>query len=191
MIICEGPDGGGKSTLVRQLSVEFSLPVHERAVDSAQKVMVPNLFDWAYRDVTTMPEQPLSVYDRHCMISEYVYGPICRSKLPEGFATTAAHNLVRVMAPLVLVVVCRPPNERLTSSVSASRDTREVRTHIERIAAAYDAMRVFWPGQIITYDYTSDQSDVEPPQLPRVLAACRIHVAQQRLIRVRSNRRKY
>jgi hypothetical protein len=179
VIIVEGPDGGGKSSLVSKLMVEFGLPLHERASEGAAGVIVPDLYEWAHRDVVSMPHQPLQIYDRHPLISEYVYGPICRAALPPGFATPNAHVLVRMMAPLVLVVVCRPPNERLRASVSDQRDMPGVVEHVERIASAYDALRIFWPGRTIGYDYTTDQSDTEPPQLPKVLAACRIHVAQQ------------
>lgn len=178
MIIVEGPDGAGKTGLVRKLTIEFSLPTHERASHGVAGP-VDNLFEWAHRDVVTMPEQPISVYDRHPLISEYVYGPICRSTLPVGFTTPTAHALIRMMAPRVLVVMCRPPLERLTASVTPERDMPGVTEHIERIASAYDALRMFWPGYVITYDYSNHSED-----LPKVLAACRLHVAGERAKRL-------
>lgn len=184
MIVVEGPDGAGKSTLVRKLVDEFSLPVHERASEGVSGP-VDNLYEWAHRDVVSMSDQPLSIYDRHPLLSEYVYGPICRSKLPPGFTTTNAHLLVRMMAPRVLVVLCRPPSERLRASVSVQRDMVGVTEHIERIASAYDALRIFWPGRVITYDYTSESS------LSEVLVACRIHVATERSKRVHPSTGRY
>lgn len=176
MIVVEGPDGAGKTSLVRKLTVEFNLPAHARASDSVQGPVV-DLFDWAHRDVVTMPDQELSVYDRHPLISEYVYGPICRSRLPSGFVTTTAHALVRMMAPRVLVVLCRPSTERLITSVDADRDMPGVREHIARIASAYDALRIFWPGVIVSYDYANASN------LDKVFSACRIHVAGERMKR--------
>lgn len=179
MIIVEGPDGGGKSTLVRKLTTEFNVPQHERASHGVAGP-VSNLFEWAHKDVVTMPDQEISVYDRHPLISEYVYGPICRSTLPPGFTTTTAHALVRMMAPRVLVVVCRPPNSVLKAAVRPERDMPGVTEHIERIASAYDALRIFWPGITITYDYTSTMG----ASLAEVMASCRIHVASERAKRL-------
>lgn len=170
MIIVEGPDGAGKSTLVGQLAEEFNLPVHERA-SHGRDGPVSNLFEWAQNDVVSMPYQPLSIYDRHPLISEYVYGPICRATLPPGFATPNAQLLLRMMAPRVLVVMCKAPQERLRASVSDDRDMPGVTEHIERIASAYDGLRVFWPGQCISYDYT------KPEKYSSLISLCRIYVA--------------
>lgn len=178
MIIVEGPDGSGKSTLVRKLCVELGLPAHERASDSI-KGPVDNLFEWAYHDVITMPDQPVAIYDRHPLLSEYVYGPVVRAKLPDGFTTSTAHMLVRMMAPRVFVVLCRPSSERLESSVDVSRDMAGVTERIAHVASAYDALRIFWPGQIITYDYE------QPQMFQHVLSMCRLYVAT-----VRSKRQK-
>lgn len=185
MIIVEGPDGAGKSHLVQKLSAELHLPVHERASHGVEGP-IANHYDWAHRDVVTMADQELAIYDRHPLISEYIYGPICRGILPPAFATSNAHVLVRMMAPRVLVVLCRPPNERLKSSVSVQRDMPGVTENVERIAAAYDAMRIFWPGRVVTYDYTAG-----PDDLNLVMAACRIQAATERSKRMHpSNRRR-
>lgn len=184
MIVIEGPDGAGKSTLAEVLSVKFNLPMHERASDSVAGP-VDNLFKWAYDDVVSMPDREISVYDRHPLLSEYVYGPIVRSTLPEGFTTTTAHRLIRMMAASVLVVLCRPPSERLRSSVSDQRDMPGVSTHIERIAAAYDALKMFWPGQIVTHDFTSADS------LPNVISMCRIYVAAKQSKKIHPSTGRY
>lgn len=173
MIVLEGPDGGGKSTLAKRLVAEFGLPLHKRASDSINGP-VTDLFDWAYKDVCTMPDQPLAIYDRHPLLSEYIYGPIVRSALPSGFTTTTAHALIRMMAPRVLVVMCRPLNARLIASVDASRDMPGVTERIEAIATAYDALKMFWPGQVITYDYDN------PDSLGEVMSRARIHIAHER-----------
>lgn len=177
MIIVEGPDGGGKSSLCGKLAAELGVPVHERASHGVDGP-VANLFDWAYRDVLTMAEQPISIYDRHPLISEYVYGPVVRGTLPDGFVTTTAHAMIRMMAGQSLVVLCRPSNERLRSSVSAQRDMPGVTERIDEIASAYDAVRMFWPGQIITYDYTALENHWS------VLSRCRIHVAREQSKRI-------
>lgn len=172
MIVVEGPDGAGKSTMCWRLCEAFNLPLHERA-SHGRAGPVDNLFDWAYADVTTMADQPIAVYDRHPLLSEYVYGPIVKSRLSDGFCSTTAHNLIRMMARSVIVVLCRPPNERLAASVSDDRDMPGVSTNIERIGAAYDALKMFWPGRIVSYDYS------KPHTLDEVMASCRIHVASE------------
>lgn len=184
MIIVEGPDGGGKSNLVRYLSKHFDLPVHARASDSINGP-VKNLFQWVIDDVSTQPEQPLSIYDRHPLISEYIYGPICRAKLPDGFTSTSAHAWIRHMAVRSLVVLCRPPNERLIASVAPERDMPGVTEHIERIAACYDAMRMFWPGRVVTYDFTAKPGEIG--SMETLLPYCNLHISSEK--KTRENRR--
>lgn len=184
MIIVEGPDGAGKTNLVEYLASQFDLVRHERASHGVDGP-VANLFDWAYNDVCSMPDQPLAVYDRHPLISEYIYGPICRSTLPPGFVTTTAHLMIRTMAQSVLVVLCRPPTGRLVASVAPERDMPGVTEHIERIASAYDAMRMLWPGQVITYDFT------QPDARAGIMGACRLHVAKERSKRIHPSSGRY
>lgn len=170
MIIVEGPDGAGKSSLIEKLSETLMLPIHERASDSI-KGPVPDLSVWAYQDVTTQPEQPVSIYDRHPLISEYVYGPITREFLNPNMTSTTMHLCIRMLAKQSFVIFCRPPTEEIRANVLRHEQMEGVTEHIGQIIAAYDALRMFWPGQSILYNY------MDPTSFPNVLTAARLHVA--------------
>lgn len=157
MIILEGPDGGGKTTLLNQLVESFpGIAVHPRASTSGPEggpLKDPDLYTWAHNDVWSWAEQPLSFYDRHPLISEYVYGPSIRGTMDPRFHTTP---LRRRLAQRALVIVCLPPLEVVRRSVSAERDMPGVSTHIDIIWHLYASLRATWPvsSGLVLYDWT-------------------------------------
>jgi hypothetical protein len=195
MILCEGPDGSGKTSLIKRLTVDLNIPVHERFCNSdgsptrndptwTQTSDDRNsLFYHAYQDTTTLDAQPISIYDRHTMASEYVYGPIVRGELPNQFDTVQASRMIQAIASRSLFVLCKPPLDRLIESVTRQTHMDGVVERIRSIKAAYDALYVFWPGEKITFDY-SDKQGYE-----RVLSRARWHLAISRA-RVSVTKRK-
>lgn len=182
MLILEGPDGGGKTTLVKRLSSELNLPVHERACTS-DGGPVDDLFKWAYRDAVSMPDQPMAIYDRHPLISEYIYGPIARHYLLPEFRSPKAHALMRLMAAQVHVVFCIPPLEAVVANLSRETSTQMpgVVENIARIHAMYQTLAMFWPGESTTYDYTAASHSYE-----HTLVAARLHVVHTEIKKERS-----
>jgi hypothetical protein len=157
VIVLEGPDGGGKTTLLRQLvSMYPNIPVHSRASSSGVAGgPVANLYEWAVLDVQSWRRKPLHFYDRHPFVSEYVYGPTCRGIMDDRFHTT---RLRRSFARDALLIVCLPPLEAVRASVSAERDMVGVSTHIDAIWHLYASLRATWthPAGLLFYDYTRD-----------------------------------
>jgi len=183
MIIVEGPDGAGKTTLIRKLSMELDLPIHERSANSdgtatmdKESTRDGNLTLWAFQDVQTIPDQPMSIYDRHCLISEYIYGPIMRGYLGANFLSPVMHLSIRQLAEYSLVVFCRPPEDEIGRNLcgddNASFQMEGVRGRWRELMCGYDAMRMFWPGNCITYDYT------KPHDYANVATAARIHIGR-------------
>lgn len=72
MIIVEGPDGGGKSTLVRVLSERFGFPIANRVVGPDTKPLV-DLVAWTEDNVSKGFQRV--IFDRHRLISEPIYSP--------------------------------------------------------------------------------------------------------------------
>lgn len=155
MIILEGPDGGGKTTLLKQLREQYpSIPVHARASSSGPDGgPVSDLYDWAHRDMYSWPKQQLQFYDRHPLVSEYIYGPIIRGTIDKRFHNTP---LRRILMRRALTVLCLPPLDAVRASVSASRDMTGVHTHIDAIWTLYASLRAIWPTSVslALYDYT-------------------------------------
>lgn len=117
MIILEGPDGSGKTTLLEILEQKFQLPKHERFCTSDGPF--DDLARLAYKDVQTMPNQPLSIYDRHPFISEYAYA----AAIPErtirlDFLEGWAVSTLRQFARHSLVVLCLPPFANVLQNVT-------------------------------------------------------------------------
>lgn len=180
ILIVEGPDGAGKTSLVTRLSTDLRIPVHERSANSDSSATHTgevsrgaNLAAWAYKDVITMPDQPFSIYDRHCLISEFVYGPITRGYLDPNMMSTTIHFLIRTMAEKCFVVFCRPPNEEITKNVSLDPVSQGVvGANGLNIAYGYDALKMFWPGQNMYYNYKDDKAN----GYESVLTAARLHM---------------
>ena len=75
MIVVEGCDNCGKTTLVETLAKEFHLPVIKSYRPSSEDEIV-NFHCWA----NAAPRMP--IMDRHPAISDFIYGPILRGHTP-------------------------------------------------------------------------------------------------------------
>lgn len=159
MIICEGPDGGGKSTLARKIASELNLQIAPRVVGADTKAML-DIKHWTEENVR-QGFQPL-VYDRHRLISEPIYGPILRNRAEPGFDSPVW--MTRMM--LQFYVTCKPvivyaipPLDIVKKNVIEGVDDNSVPApHIEKIYSAYCARMAvdFAAGNGLCYDYTTD-----------------------------------
>lgn len=159
MIIVEGPDGAGKTTLINRLSTDLQLPVASKFVKSSGEGSGTNdLFGEAYKDVVTMLDRPTMIYDRHPLISEYIYGPIVRGVLPPDFLSPKAHALMRMFEDQVHVIWCLPAMQICYDNVAdidSAEQMEGVHSNIEAIWSMYHSMRLWWHGASSNvYDYT-------------------------------------
>lgn len=108
MITLEGPDGAGKSTLLTILQSKFNLPKHEK-FSTSMGGPLDNIARLAFRDVESVHTQPLSIYDRHPMVSEYVYTTAIPERIISDELFEAwAQNILRQYARAHFVVFCLP-----------------------------------------------------------------------------------
>ena len=108
MIIVEGPDGSGKSTLINYLKDELGLPVAPRVVSKDAEAMV-DLVEWVNINLSE-GFQP-TIFDRHRLISEPIYGPILRDRLDTHFGDPLwlMGKLWALRDIKPVVIYCLPP----------------------------------------------------------------------------------
>lgn len=136
MIIVEGPDGGGKSTLVKKLAQELRLPVADKVVASDTTAMV-DLVKWT-EDNVARGFQP-TIFDRHRLISEPIYGPILKPRQDSNFCdlTWLSQQLWLFYGCKPVIIYCLPDIRTVRANVAREDSDNEVVAG--RIAAIYAA----------------------------------------------------
>lgn len=152
-IIVEGPDGSGKSTLIKKLEESMGI---EAKHDGGPPKTVGELEERLIHS----PSHKL--LDRWSGISELVYGTVLRGKcmMPKHEIMQYIHDHKPT------IIYCRPPNGVLETNLIALERTkahkseehcREVRERFWKIVEEYDLlMKVLLNMGIVvtTYDYT-------------------------------------
>jgi hypothetical protein len=152
MIIVEGFDNSGKTTLIRSLSEKMQLPIQL----STGPITDEGLRDYLDRFIR---DDEVKLYDRTPLISEAIYRPIRR---PGTFVADQAWLLAMLMRMTPVIVYCRPPNEKIFN-FGEREQMAGVIDNAKRILASYDLvmsalLKVFhWP--VIYYDYTKTPTD--------------------------------
>jgi hypothetical protein len=152
VIILEGMDGTGKSNLLGTLSKDLMIPVHKRA-SSSTGGPVKNLWEWAYDDVMTMYRQRFQIYDRHPLVSEYIYGPIIRQDMDERFYSMEGSRLCTLFRESVLVIYCDPGILEVEKNISTTQHMPGVTENWKQLYYSYRSMFIHWSGNMLPWDY--------------------------------------
>lgn len=161
MVIVEGPDGGGKTTLVDRLSRALGVEVHERACTSSDGP-VPELCRWVERDLSG-PSGGL--YDRHPLISETIYGPIIRGHMVEDFGSRRwlRDAMVQFRRKDPFIIFCLPAWETVSSNILKTHEptTSHLRGVLMHGQALYESYVLRWSLEpdAWLWDYTAPDSD--------------------------------
>ena len=154
MVIIEGPDGSGKTTLITQLKEELGIEVAPRVVDKDTNAMV-NLADWVDNNLN-IGRVP-TLFDRHRLISETIYGPIMREKASEnGFVDMSwlAPRMSRLYNEVKpFIIYCLPPLQVVRDNILGHEDNKAVEAKINQIYASYVAR--------ISLDYSISETPVK------------------------------
>lgn len=157
MLIVEGPDGAGKTTLIRQFQEAFDIPVAPRVVSKDAEAMtdlqdcVDNNLDEGFQS---------TIFDRHRLISETIYGPVLRSYQSKGFDDLSwlGPRLQRFYDLQPIIIYCLPPLEVVRKNIEGDEDNKVVAAHIDALYTAYVARasldHAFSPGMVKIWDYT-------------------------------------
>lgn len=163
MIVVEGPDGAGKTTLIQMLRQKTGLDVAPRVVSKQAEAMT-DLKKWT-EDNVAKGWQPL-IFDRHRLISEPIYGPTLRPKLEPGFDDVGwfYNQLYKFYAVQPVLIYCLPPLQQVWENVQHDPDNKVVASQdtITSIWGAYfnKAVTDLTAGRAFLYDYTFDNARV-------------------------------
>lgn len=164
MIILEGPDGAGKSTLGKTLSERLNIPLIHTGGHQDRVAM----YD-AIEEILDNPNEAV-IFDRISLISEQIYGPLLRDKniFNNPFGQDMMMKL-RNRQPAYIYV--RPKDPQRIFEVQLQTKPHKDQKHINKVAKllywvldSYDKVFVelqeYGFQHCIQYDYTSDSIEL-------------------------------
>ena len=137
MLIVEGPDGSGKTTLIQRLSQDLKIPIAPKVVASDMTPLT-DLARWTEEN-TAQGFQRL-MFDRHRLISEPIYGPATKAKQDPRFSDLGwlQEQMMLFYNARPLIVYCLPPLEFVRQNVARiDSDNAAVAGRIGAIYAGY------------------------------------------------------
>lgn len=178
MIIIEGPDNAGKSTLAQQLSKAIGIPIHHSGGPALND---EEIIHRAERIFDTGNVRPL-LYDRVPFISDYVYRTVMQDKPSPFTDKNLVDRYIRRMKKLhPVVILCWPPIPVMMALESHERSPHEteehfnkVKDHQEQLIHSYSQLFVDIPHY--KYDYTAPATE---DQYATILLACIRHIGKE------------
>jgi len=164
MIIVEGMDNSGKSTLIANIANRFGLKVIKRSGPPSANVTVAVSAREAeeafiLETLTFLVLNPQMIYDRFPIISEGIYGPLLRNKnVFDREGTTWENWLDRLIQCNPLVVYCRPPEEKILCFSPSREQMQGVTDNARLLIHRYDQLmdKLEKRGaMLIRHDFTS------------------------------------
>ena len=157
-ILVEGVDGAGKTTLIQRLQYDFpQLKLHPRFAASLTGPL-DNLATRVYEDQSELITGRW-IYDRHPVISEYVYGQVIPAReVAREFLSPAMFHVYRRIVSESFVIWCHPPFDFIKQNVEAEEQMPGVVENLRKLYDAYAIQRVTWAGDSVSYDYSDDRS---------------------------------
>jgi len=160
-IIVEGPDGAGKTSLIRVLEQKLGLTVEPKVVNEDMTTTV-DLKQWV-EDDNNRDNDGRVLYDRHRLISECIYGAVFRPNTPSpGFDSYdwLAMELGIFYSRQPYIVYCLPPLETIQRNVWQDETNMTVRADIDQIYAHYRVRAAIdhYHTPISVWDYTKPET---------------------------------
>lgn len=165
LFIIEGPDGSGKSTLIKKL--RESLPQYAAFISTTSRPS--DLGDiLGYMDWTTYPRRDLIIFcDRYPLISEMIYGPILRGTSLIKGTVKDFEKYLRFQS--AYIINCRPPSKQIKKNIKKNDQRGGVVECIDGIIKRYDDLMADISDEtgipILHHDYTSEKYCLTPQQI--------------------------
>lgn len=161
MLVVEGPDGSGKTTLAERLSEELDWPIAGKVVDSQMKAMT-DLKKWTEENLAAGWQD--TIFDRHRLLSEPIYGALRtsseRSELYDPLWQSRMYKLLVDAEPLI--IYCLPPLEEVLNNLDGDENNKVVFAHADAIYRGYVAQYSLLNAMdfpVYLFDYTQDLTD--------------------------------
>lgn len=160
MIILEGPDGGGKTTLLHQIQERTGIVQAPRFAtseggpkDDMARLVIDDIVNWP----------KLQIYDRHGIISDAIYGPIHRGQPSPGLDQWDSYATLykMMMEHDPLIIWCLPPLAVAKYNESQGPRLDGVGARFTQIWWAYHFMSAqdqHREGRSFLWDYTEEFS---------------------------------
>jgi len=138
LIIVEGPDGSGKSTLVKSLAADLKLHIQEKAVDD-HGVPMRNLMDWT--DLQLARGFRPVIYDRFNLISDPIYRPFLGKWNPEMYDPVwMSTRMLQFYRLRPILIYCLPERAMVMYNVAHGEDDNSaVAPFADQLWYAYSA----------------------------------------------------
>lgn len=153
IIVVEGVDASGKSTLMENLRTVpgyFLLIRH-----SCRPLKVFDLMRFL-KFIENEASSMMLVVDRHPLISEPIYGPLLRRNNLVERVFTPNQVVQRLEKTISRVIYCRPPKEAILHNLNNRPQLTGVNEHIHQLLDDYDQLMMKLSNLIpvVNYDYT-------------------------------------
>lgn len=173
MIIVEGPDGAGKSTLVRELIENLQLEEGHRATSDRDKLYEVTRQDTytalATEVIGNCQLGPAKIWDR-LFFSEMVYAPVVGRDCE--FSSDEQVFVRRIMSALACpIIICLPPWDVVKENVEASKQMDGVEENLTHIYGTYRTIASGMPW-VMFYDYTGEANDPAFKTLTGIIEGC-------------------
>lgn len=137
LIVVEGPDGSGKTSLIQRARQEITGKYFNIISHSCRP-----LYPWQISEaVAILPAyaQTPTLLDRHPLISEPIYGPILRgeSLVPGQWKDPILRRNYLGMT-VSRLIYCRPPADQILRNLNSRPQLAGVRECLESLIRAYD-----------------------------------------------------
>lgn len=143
IIVVEGCDNTGKSTLIQSLAERIKAPLARSYGKPKDSGDIETWHWWA----RACPQSPI-ILDRHPVISDLVYGPLLRG------GTHSSIEWAREFRGDMFLIYCRPPFHKVAESIDERDQMEGVRERLANIYQSYEGlMEILDPDAI--YDYTA------------------------------------